>query len=122
MTFIYFCSESTTPPDYSSRELSGDLFQRSFTNAAGCGNLPINSTIIDSNGAINMTTIHTAADLGRAIRARRLELGLQQTDLAMQSGVSTPTVSAIENGKETARVGLVLQLCRDLGIQLTAGA
>lgn len=84
--------------------------------------MPINSTIIDSNRAIDMTTIHTAADLGRAIRARRLELGLQQTDLAMQSGVSTPTVSAIENGKETARVGLVLQLCRDLGIQLTAGA
>jgi DNA-binding XRE family transcriptional regulator len=39
----------------------------------------------------------------------------------MQSGVSTPTVSAIENGKETARVGLVLQLCRDLGIQLSVG-
>lgn len=67
-------------------------------------------------------TILTAADLGRAIRARRLALGLQQAEVAMQSGVSTPTVSAIENGKETARIGLVLQICRDLGLDLTIGA
>lgn len=64
------------------------------------------------------TTIITPADLGRAIRARRLELGLQQAEVAMQSGVSIPTVSAIENGKETARIGLVLQICCDLGIQI----
>jgi y4mF family transcriptional regulator len=63
-------------------------------------------------------SILTAADLGRAIRARRLELGLHQAEVAMQSGVSTPTVSAIENGKETARIGLVLQICHDLGIQI----
>lgn len=66
--------------------------------------------------------LNTPADLGRAIRDRRLALGLTQADVAMQSGVSTPTVSAIENGKETARIGLVLQICRDLGLQLTAGA
>ncbi|RMC33723.1 helix-turn-helix domain-containing protein [Paracoccus alkanivorans] len=65
------------------------------------------------------STIQTPADLGRAIRERRQELGLLQADVAMQSGVSTPTVSAIENGKETARIGLVLQICRDLGILLT---
>lgn len=66
--------------------------------------------------------IITAADLGRMIRARRLELGLQQADVAMQSGVSKPTVSAIENGKETARIGLVLQICNDLGLQLKIGS
>ncbi len=37
----------------------------------------------------------------------------------MQSGMSLPTVSAIENGKETARLGLVLQICRDLGLRIT---
>ena len=63
-------------------------------------------------------SILTPADLGRAIRARRLELGLQQAEVAMQSGVSTPTVSAIENGKETARIGLVLRICHDLGIRI----
>ena len=62
--------------------------------------------------------IQTPAELGRAIRARRLELGLQQAEVAMQSGVSTPTVSAIENGKVTARIGLVLQICRDLGLRI----
>jgi len=63
----------------------------------------------------------TPTDLGRAIRDRRMALGLTQAEVAMQSGVSTPTVSAIENGKETARIGMVMQICRDLGLQLTAG-
>ena len=61
------------------------------------------------------------ATLGKAIRARRRALGLQQSDLAMQSGVSLPIVSAIENGKDTARIGLVLQLCQDIGLRLTVG-
>lgn len=63
--------------------------------------------------------IATAKDLGRAIRDRRKMLGMTQADLAMQAGVSTPTVSAIENGKETAQIGLVLQLCQDIGLRLT---
>lgn len=65
--------------------------------------------------------LQSPIDLGRAIRERRLALGLTQAEVAMQSGVSAPTVSAIENGKETARIGLVLQICRDLGLQLRAG-
>ena len=64
--------------------------------------------------------IRTAEDLGRAIRARRMSLGLTQAELAMQAGVSRPTVMAIEQGKETARIGLALALCADLGIQLFA--
>lgn len=67
-------------------------------------------------------TITSPEGLGRAIRERRLELGLTQAEVAMQSGVSTPTVSAIENGKETARLGLVLQICRDLGLHFTVGS
>jgi y4mF family transcriptional regulator len=67
-------------------------------------------------------SIKSPADLGRVIRARRIELGLLQSDVAMHSGVSTPTVSAIENGKDTARIGLVLQICHDLGIDLRASA
>jgi y4mF family transcriptional regulator len=63
--------------------------------------------------------IITAKDLGHAIRDRRKMLDMTQADLAMQAGVSTPTVSAIENGKETAQIGLVLQLCQDIGLRLT---
>jgi y4mF family transcriptional regulator len=68
------------------------------------------------------STIDSAVALGHAIRARRLALNLRQEDVAAQSGVSIPTVSAIENGKATAHIGLVLQICRDLGLRLTVGA
>lgn len=66
--------------------------------------------------------IETPADIGAAIRARRKELGLLQAEVAMQSGITSATLSAIENGKETARIGLVLQICRDLGLRLEAKA
>jgi y4mF family transcriptional regulator len=65
-----------------------------------------------------ITVDHPSA-LGQAIRKRRLALGLRQQDVAAQSGVSVPTVSAIENGKATAQIGLILQMCRDLGMRLT---
>jgi y4mF family transcriptional regulator len=68
----------------------------------------------------NRISVTDPSSLGQAIRQRRQRLGLLQSELAMQSGVSSPTVSAIENGKETARIGLVLQLCKDLGLNLTA--
>jgi y4mF family transcriptional regulator len=71
---------------------------------------------------MQQTQFSTTADLGAAIRARRKELGLLQADLAMQSGITPATLSAIENGKETARIGLVLQICRDIGLQLEVRA
>ena len=64
--------------------------------------------------------IDTTIALGAALRARRKALGLRQSDVALQSGVTLPTVSAIENGKENARIGIVLQICRDLGLKLEA--
>ena len=63
--------------------------------------------------------ISTPGDLGRAIRARRKALGLTQEDVAAQVGVSRITVGAVENGKDTAHVGIVLQICRDLGLHLS---
>ena len=78
--------------------------------------------IVDGAMTGSLTTISTVAELGQAIRARRQALGLHQAEAAMQSGVSAATFSAIENGKETARIGLVLQICRDLGLQITLSA
>lgn len=66
--------------------------------------------------------LRSPEELGRAIRARRRALGLSQADLAAQTGLSQPTISAIERGKPTAQVGLVLTLCRDLGLRLFAEA
>ena len=68
--------------------------------------------------SINQRPIVDAQTLGIVIRERRNALGLRQEDVAMQSGISVPTVSAIENGKSTAQIGLVLQVCKDLGLTL----
>ncbi len=65
--------------------------------------------------------VSTAVELGHAIRSRRKALKMTQEELAMATGVSAATVIAIEKGKETAQVSLVLQLCRDLGLRLTVG-
>lgn len=72
---------------------------------------------MDRRDTLDVTTPST---LGRAIRDRRKSLRMTQEQLAMSSGISAATVGAIENGKESARLSLVLQLCRDLGIRLWA--
>ncbi len=59
--------------------------------------------------------------LGRAIRKARKALGITQDALSLQTGISRTTIRVIEQGKETAHVGLVLQLCRDLGLTLVVG-
>lgn len=62
--------------------------------------------------------IKNARDLGLAIRLRRKALGMTQEYVAAQIGIARVTVGAIENGKETAQVGIVLQICADLGMNL----
>jgi len=56
--------------------------------------------------------------LGAAIRARRRSLHITQEELSLQTGISRPTIRAIEQGKETAQVGLAIQICNDLGMAL----
>lgn len=77
--------------------------------------------IVETMSDSRTVAIEDPAALGRAIRARRLALNLRQEDVAAQSGLSVPTVSAIENGKPTAQIGLVLQICRDIGLRLMVG-
>lgn len=64
--------------------------------------------------------IRTPADLGAAIRARRVALGLDQAGLASRVGVARQWVVKIESGKSTAEVGLVLRTLNALGLQLEA--
>ncbi|TCP61447.1 y4mF family transcriptional regulator [Rhodovulum bhavnagarense] len=59
------------------------------------------------------------ASLGRAIRKTRKALKITQEDLSLQTGISRTTIRAIEHGKESAHVGLVMQVCRDLGITIS---
>ena len=62
--------------------------------------------------------ISDAVSLGAALRRTRKALKITQEELSLQTGISRPTIRGIERGKETAQVGLVLQLCQDLGVAI----
>ncbi len=63
-----------------------------------------------------------AARLGRAVSRRRRALGVTQADLAALAGVSTRSVTALEAGKPTTRLDIVLPVLAALGIDLVAAA
>ncbi len=63
-------------------------------------------------------TVTDPSSLGAALRKARKALKISQEDLSLQTGISRTTIRAIEQGKQTAHVGLVLQLCRDLGLTI----
>lgn len=68
----------------------------------------------------NPIIISTTEELGRCIRRVRKEAGLSQSDAAGLCGVSIPFFNAVENGKQTAQIGKVLHVCKQLGIRITA--
>lgn len=63
-------------------------------------------------------TISTTEDIGNAIRAKRKRDGLTQADAAALCGVGTRFLGELERGKETARIGKVLQILHGLGLAL----
>jgi HTH-type transcriptional regulator / antitoxin HipB len=56
--------------------------------------------------------------LGGEVRRRRLELGLHQDELAALAGVSTRFVHTLEQGKPTTQLDKVLDVLRQLGLDL----
>lgn len=60
------------------------------------------------------------SELGALIARRRKELKLTQDDLATAAGTSRRFLHEVEHGKANARIGLVFQLCAELGIVLRA--
>lgn len=52
------------------------------------------------------------------IRSRRIHLRLRQDELAALAGVSTRSVHALESGKATARLDLLLAVTSTLGLKL----
>jgi HTH-type transcriptional regulator/antitoxin HipB len=62
--------------------------------------------------------VNAPIDLGLVIRARRKQLGLDQRALAERVGVSRQWIIAIEHGKPSAELGLVLRTLRELGVRL----
>lgn len=56
--------------------------------------------------------------LGEAVRRRRHELGLRQTELADLAGCSQRFVHTVEHGKRSLRLDKVLDLLEVLGLAL----
>jgi y4mF family transcriptional regulator len=68
---------------------------------------------------ISKVHLQTPEDLGRAIRARRTELGLDQGSLARLVGVSRQWIVEVEHGKPRAEMGLLLRTLSALRLELT---
>ena len=57
--------------------------------------------------------------LGRAVRARRLELGLSQEDLAAESGLDRTYISGIERGQRNVALRNTERLAQALRLSLS---
>ncbi len=68
---------------------------------------------------MSQSTLNTN-ELGNFIKLARKNSQLTQHEAAALCGVSVPFFNGIENGKETAEIGKVLHVCRELGIQIQA--
>ena len=55
-------------------------------------------------------------ETGDLFKRRRKELGITQTQFAEQAGIATPTISMVENGKDTTREKTLKKICKELGI------
>lgn len=67
----------------------------------------------------NLNQPFSAELLGQVIRARRTQSQLRLEDAAALCGVAKQTLMTLEHGKESTSLGVVLQVCQGLGIQLT---
>jgi y4mF family transcriptional regulator len=69
-------------------------------------------------GEIAYGKVATASDIGRLIRHKRREVGALQESVAGLAGVGTKFLSQLENGKETAELGKVLQVLKAMGLEV----
>lgn len=65
------------------------------------------------------TSINSIRDVAAAVRGRRLSLGLSQGELAARAHVSRQWISALEAGKSTVELRLVIRLLDTLALRLT---
>jgi HTH-type transcriptional regulator/antitoxin HipB len=62
--------------------------------------------------------INSTADVAAAVRGRRLDSRLSQSELAKRSGISRKWISEFEAGKATAEFALVIRILEALGLSL----
>ena len=63
-------------------------------------------------------TIQSTQDIGQTIQTFRKKQGLTQEDLALLANVGRRFVVELEQGKNTAQIGKILQVLHALGIGL----
>jgi HTH-type transcriptional regulator / antitoxin HipB len=66
--------------------------------------------------------IRNIKDLGAYLRARRIDLGMDQATLAKKAGTSRKWLIEVENGKPGAELGLVLRTLRALDVAVDLSA
>jgi y4mF family transcriptional regulator len=62
--------------------------------------------------------VYSVADVAAAVRGRRIDRGLSQSELAERCGVSRKWISEFEAGKATAEFALVLRVLEELGLMI----
>ncbi len=62
--------------------------------------------------------VHSIADVAAAVRGRRLDRKLSQSELAQRSGISRKWISEFEAGKARAEFALVIRVLEALGLSL----
>ena len=62
--------------------------------------------------------IDNVSELGKLIKDTRKSRGLTQADLAISANVGVRFIVDLENGKETAQIGKILQVCQMLGLEI----
>ncbi len=67
------------------------------------------------------TYINSTEELGALVRIFRLRTGMTQTEAAKACGVGRRWFNELENGKDTIRVGMVINVLRHFGATLTIG-
>lgn len=66
-------------------------------------------------------SVQSIRDVAAAVRGRRQDLAISQTELASRAGVSRKWISEFEAGKSTAEFGLVLRVLDALALSLELG-
>jgi transcriptional regulator with XRE-family HTH domain len=66
--------------------------------------------------------VNSATDFGKALKARRKELGYTQRYISEYTGFSISFISDLENGKNTAELGKAIYLANMLGLDITVNA